>query len=298
VRVSGLEEIRRLPERALAVSPEMLAAARAHFIDAEARRQRGLQEQGKRELQVAIRRTPPEVDGKLDDWAGAQWALIDKRTGQVGDWGRVGLTTEAAVAVAGDRLFVAFRVDDPHLLRNAGTSMHHLFKTGGALDLMIGTDAGANPKRTLPAAADLRLLISRVKDKPAAVLYRPVVPGSGGEPVVFRSPLRGVSFDRVDDVTEQVTLAGAVVKNKQGNRDVAVFEASVPLALLGLRPAPGQVLRADIGVLRGNGFRTLRRAYWTNKAAGLTSDEPSEAELTPQLWGRWRFVADGGSGGK
>ena len=112
----------------------------------------------------------------------------------------------------------------------------------------------------------------------------------GNVPVPFSSPLRTVRFDRVDDVTDQVTLAGAVVKNKQGNRDVGIFEASVPLSLLGLKPKAGQVLRADIGVLRGNGFRTLRRVYWCNKATGLTSDEPSEAELTPQLWGQWRLV--------
>jgi hypothetical protein len=50
-------------------------------------------------------------------------------------------------------------------------------------------------------------------------------------------------------------------------------------------------LRGDIGVLRGDGDRTVQRAYWHNKATGLTSDVPSEAELTPQLWGRWEFRA-------
>jgi hypothetical protein len=35
----------------------------------------------------------------------------------------------------------------------------------------------------------------------------------------------------------------------------------------------------------------LHRVYWSNKATGLTSDVPSEAMLTPQLWGTWQFVA-------
>ena len=61
----------------------------------------------------------------------------------------------------------------------------------------------------------------------------------------------------------------------------------MPLSLLGLSAAPGQTLHGDVGLLRGNGFQTLQRVYWHNKATGLVSDVPSEAELTPQLWGTW-----------
>jgi hypothetical protein len=74
------------------------------------------------------------------------------------------------------------------------------------------------------------------------------------------------------------------------------FELSVPLSLLGLQPAAGLVLRGDVGVLRGSDFQTTQRAYWSNKATGLTSDIPSEAELLPRLWGRWEFVADKAAG--
>ncbi|MGA2658777.1 MAG: hypothetical protein ABSH34_14840 [Verrucomicrobiota bacterium] len=45
--------------------------------------------------------------------------------------------------------------------------------------------------------------------------------------------------------------------------------------------APGLALRGDIGILRGNGFQTTQRVYWSNKAAGITADVPREAELTP-----------------
>jgi len=38
-------------------------------------------------------------------------------------------------------------------------------------------------------------------------------------------------------------------------------------------------------------FQTLHRVYWHNKATGLVSDLPSEAELRPDLWGTWRFGA-------
>ena len=48
--------------------------------------------------------------------------------------------------------------------------------------------------------------------------------------VGFSSPWRTITFDRVDDVSESVTLAGA-----EGN-----YEISVPLSSLGLKPQPGR----------------------------------------------------------
>jgi hypothetical protein len=67
--------------------------------------------------------------------------------------------------------------------------------------------------------------------------------------------------------------------------DIAVYEFAIPLATLNWQPRPGERVRADVGVLRGNGFQTMQRVYWHNKATGLTSDLPGEAELTPHLWG-------------
>ncbi len=43
------------------------------------------------------------------------------------------------------------------------------------------------------------------------------------------------------------------------------------------------------GVLRGSGFQTVQRACWNHKATPITVDAPSEAELTPRLWGKWSF---------
>ena len=55
----------------------------------------------------------------------------------------------ATVAVAGDRLYAAFRTGDPNLLQNSGETPLAPFKTGGALDLMIGADpAPTTPGRT------------------------------------------------------------------------------------------------------------------------------------------------------
>ena len=48
-------------------------------------------------------------------------------------------------------------------------------------------------------------------------------------------------------------------------------------------------IKADIGVLRGDGMQTTQRVYWSNKGTAITSDVPSEAMLTPNLWGKWVF---------
>ena len=276
MRVEGLEHIRRLAEASLQVGTEDLAAAREYLLQGERQRQ---QEQGRLTLRVPIRQVAPKVDGKLDDWAGAAWATID-RSGVTAyfDSNSRPYDVAATVAVAGDRLYAAFRTGDAELLRNSGETPLAPFKTGGALDFMIGTDPRADDSRQTPAAGDLRLLVTVVKGKPRALIYRPVAPGTK-EPVRFSSPWRTITIDRVDDVSGQLRFAAAV----------GIYEVSIPLAVLGLKPSPGRVIRADLGILRGNGFETVERVYWSNKATGITSDVPSEAEFTPGLWGRWVF---------
>jgi hypothetical protein len=277
--VDGLETIRRIPETTIQVSSDDLLKARAYFVEAELQRQKS---KGHGALRIALRSTPPVVDGKLDDWTGAEWVEIDKSgVGAFFDSKTKPYDVSGAVALAGDRLYAAFRTGDSNLLRNSGEMSRALFKTGGALDLMIGTDSNADANRRKPAVGDLRLLVTQVNGKRMAQFYRALVPGTT-EPVPFSSPWRTITLDRVDDVSAQVELAG-----HDGN-----YELSIPLKALGLEPKAGQKIRGDIGILRGNGFQTVQRVYWSNKASGITADVPSEAELTPQLWGTWEFVAE------
>lgn len=221
----------------------------------------------------------PAVDGKLDDWEGASWVSIDKRgVASHFDSNSKPYDVSGAVAIFGDRLYVAVRNSEANLLENSGAMPIAPFKTGGALDLMLGTNPKADEKRANPVEGDLRLLVTIVKNRPLALLYRPVVPGTK-EPVPFASPSRTITIDRVDDVSDRLELAG----------DSGNFEYSIPLHTLGLKVEPGMVLKGDIGLLRGRGFQTVHRVYWANKATGIVTDVPSEAMLTPQLWGRWRF---------
>ncbi|RYX85973.1 hypothetical protein EON83_04250 [bacterium] len=272
LRANGFDAIKRLPPQTLQVTADTLKQAQTYFVQREAARQ-AAKDPGP--MTVAIRPDAPVVDGKLGEWANAQFVTIDTRQQQEGDWGRREMKSEAALAVSGERLYAAFRADDANLLRSQPQSLTNLFKGGGALDLMLGNVEGGQ-----------RLLVTRTgegdKAKTTAMLYRVKDPQAGTEPTLFISSIgntRTVRIDRVQDVSDQITLA----------QDGLNYELSVPLALLRLAPQSGQSITGDIGLLRGNGFQNLQRVYWHNKASGLVSDLASEAELLPNLWGQLQF---------
>ncbi|MBV9849389.1 MAG: discoidin domain-containing protein [Armatimonadetes bacterium] len=267
LRLEGLESAHRLPAQTLTITPPMLAAAHSYFVQQEQARQQA-QARAEKPLTVALRADAPTVDGKLDEWPKEAFVPIDNHT-------------SAALAVSGDRLYAAFQTGDAGLLNNSPEALQNLFKTGGALDIMLEAIPGGE-----------RLLVTQVSGKTAAVLYRPHVPGTTTEPVKFVSMLginKTVTMDRVDDVSDQVMLAG----DGQGN-----YEFSVPLSLLSFSSQPGRTLNGDVGILRGNGHQTLQRVYWHNKSTGLVSDLASEAELTPQLWGTFTLDVDAPMEGK
>ena len=278
VRVSGLETIRRLPESEVRVTAENLLAAHEFFTAREAKRQA---EDGMRVLHVMKLKDEPTLDGKMGDWGNAEWATVDKRGTRANfNSHSEPYDVKAAMGLTGERLFVAYRTGDANLLKNSGETPLAPFKDGGALDVMLSTNpiaAGAKPGKAA-GAGDLRLLVTQVKGKTLALVYRATVPGTAEKDrVPFSSPWRTVYFDKVDDVSDQVKLAGTA-----GN-----FELSIPLSALGWKPTAGQRYRGDIGILRGDEFRTMQRVYWSNKATGITADVPSEAELTPGLWGEF-----------
>jgi hypothetical protein len=274
VRVDNLGSVKRMSPFKLEVTAEALQKAEGYRM---AREEKRLALVGRERLNVLLSDSAPTVDGTLDDWKDAEWVAIEESANkrlQDAAGGKV----EAAVRVAGDRLFVAYRTKESNLLANEGDAWQVLFKTGGALDLMLATNPEASPKRTQAEAGDLRLLVTLMKGKPMAVLYQPVA-GEPKTPGSFSSPWRTITFDRVLDLSSQLNFAA-----KDG-----LFEYSIPLAALGLTPKDGLALRGDIGILRGNGFQTLQRIYWQNKATSTVADVPTEATLTPHLWGNWQF---------
>ncbi len=188
----------------------------------------------------------------------------------------------ARLAYDADNLYVRFEVTAPVELVNAIADPQILFRGGNLLDIQIGADPQADPERQKPAAGDLRLLVTRQERKPLAVLYRPKVKDFAGQPIVLTSPTGQESFDRIE-VVESVGLE----YRKTGTGFVATV--TIPHALSGLAPAPGQSLKLDLGYIYGNkeGTRTAIRSYVFNNSfsANVVDDIPNESRLEPGQWG-------------
>jgi len=262
VHVTGLESVERLPTTAVTISDHTMSQ-----LKAEQYKQSAATAQDKNEirsgdvLHAYLNSSPMVVDGKLSDWSGLKWVDISS--------GKTSAVT-GAIAISGNRLYAAYRTGDVTLLKNSGEMPLAPFKTGGALDLMIATEA-----------VNVRLLVTIINGKPKALIYKNLLKGAGeGEKVPFSSPSRTVKFDRVVDISSQLQFAAG----KNGD-----YEISVPLAVLNLQPTEGMMIKGDIGILKGDGAQTLSRIYWSNKSTSIVSDVPSEAELTPKLWGNWLF---------
>ncbi|HYG76014.1 MAG TPA: hypothetical protein VEK08_13500 [Planctomycetota bacterium] len=210
---------------------------------------------------------PPTIDGDLSEWEGPSASN--------------GSDIQFHIGYDDHRLYLGYLVRDQGPFKNTGEQWDRLFKTGAAVDLQIGTDPNADASRAAPVAGDIRLLLTLMKDKPVAVLYRAVVPGTP-EDKVWRvvSPVFEARFDEVRQV-EDLKMA---VKNEEQRYSV---EASVPLSALDFKPQPGLRTKLDWGILvtGPNGTEVMRRMYWANKATGIVSDAPSEARLHPNLWG-------------
>ena len=232
---------------------------------------------GPPDAQGRVRSTPPVVDGKLDDWAGTDRATIDRS-------GVAAFFDSRSKPVRRHRRGGRGRRPSLRRLSNGRPPPAAQLGRDAPRTLQDGRLPGPDDRRRPPADADrsnpvpgdARLLVTLVRDKPLALLYRAVVPGTK-DPVPFSSPWRTITIDRVDDVSDQLQFAG----QRRQLRAVDPAVRAEPQA------RPGQVLQGDVGILRGNGFETLHRVYWSNKATAITSDVPSEAQLTPRLWGRW-----------
>jgi len=195
--------------------------------------------------------------------------------------------SQAAIAYDHDKLYVvAWSLDGS--VRNAADDPKLLFKSGEALDITLGLDPNADPKRTAPVAGDLRILISKVKGESMAVLYRPVAPDAPADKRMrFTSPVGETQMDLVEVIPDAEIAIKAEAQLK-GTR--WIIEAAIPWKSLGVAPPTvGTKIRGDIGILQSdqNGIRTVNRLYWSGKSQTVVADLPSEARLTPALWGEF-----------
>jgi hypothetical protein len=278
--VDGLDTVKRIPNSTIQVTGQSLRDSQTYLLHTQSAQT--TTESASKTLKVLVLPNELTLDGEPEHLHISDWASIDNRgTKAWFDADTKPYAVRSGVIVAGSSLIAAWETDDPELLVNTGVEKDSLFHTGGGLDLMLQTNPRADPLRATPVIGDERLFVTVVGGKTRAVLFVPVDPASReAQKVLFRSPWQTLSFDRVSDISGQVRL----LSNGKGG-----YEVSLPLKAIGFFPEVGMRIKADIGLLRGSGGRTTQRVYWANKATAIVSDVPSEAVLTPSLWGVWDF---------
>lgn len=268
IEVSNLESIRRFSGK-FSYTP-------AQFADAQTLLSQKIAETSAPKT-FTVPRSTATVDGKPTEWP----ALLDDKQPAMEVQESLSKRYARILARYDDQnLYLAYRVFAPRsAMKNVGQDDRLLFKSGDAVDLMIGPDDAKE------AAGNLRLLMT-IKDgkTPIAVLNVKKAPGAAAsEKFDFSSPWRTITFDRVA-TTRAVTMPSAPGKGGY------IVEASIPWSDLGITPKSGLRLKADVGVLFGDGgTQTVSRQYWSNKATGLVNDVPGEADLEPKAWGTFTF---------
>jgi hypothetical protein len=273
VRVDGLEAMKRLTG-SVTVTKEALTT----LILSELTTARPSPD-GPQRMTMPWLNEVPLIDGQLEEWYAIPFVPI--RT-HVSMEKKTVVDIAAALAYDEEHLYVAARVTDDSPALNTADDPELFFKGGDALDIGLGIDPHANPKRIVPAVGDLRVLLGRWKGKPLAVIYRYVVPGTPEKARrLFPSPITTTAIDMVA-VLKDADVA-VVAKGQEW-----VVEAALPWQQLGVAaPAVNSRIRGDVGVLLGdnNGLRTTQRFYWAGKSQTIVSDTAFEARIAPALWG-------------
>ena len=212
---------------------------------------------------------PPAIDGNLSDWNLANGVSLDSGNGK---------TAEISLGRDADKLYLAYKVHEPNPMRNGGADWRSLFVSGDCVDLMLQTDRKADPNRRDAVAGDERLLFTLFQDKPVAVLYRPVVPGTNS-PVSLASA-------RIDQVIQ--LDAAKWSSSEMPAHGFYTVEASVPLRDLNVNPKSSEDLRGDAGVIFADesGKSRSLRLYYYNKHTEMIDDLATEATLQPNEWGK------------
>ncbi|MGE9290403.1 MAG: hypothetical protein ACQKBT_05410 [Puniceicoccales bacterium] len=284
IQLRGLDSIRRFQGSSFSISSEDVDRLNQYNLEVAKWRQ-DQEELG----EILVRKMDnPQIDGVENDWGDPQWITIQEERVGSGFHGRDVPYTQAALAYDNQYLYVLMRSRDRRFLENAGASPEELFTTGGGLDLHLATRNTSGDRKNAEEG-DVRLFIADVGKEFQAIRYRPVVPGTT-DPVEYYSTAAETQIDRVDDVSESIKAAygEAIVLNGKRKDKYYQVEVAIPIDLLGWDPVRQPVTIGDIGILAGDGGKTISRIYWYNKSTGLVSDAPTEARLQPSMWGPWK----------
>ncbi|MGB2821057.1 MAG: PQQ-binding-like beta-propeller repeat protein [Phycisphaerae bacterium] len=272
VRVVGLDSVKRLKGGTIRIGPEDLARARAF-------RTRYLQE-AVGTKRMAVRKLTPAFTGDFDkDFRDAGARVIEYSK-------QPQAAVRSAAAWDDGHLYLAWDVRDATPWINGAEAPEYLYAHGDTVDFQLATDPKADPKRSDAAVGDLRLSIGPFRGEPTAVLYRPRATDKA--PRTFYS---GVVRDGYTVESVRVVKDARILVKPHRDGKGYTLEAAVPLSVLGVKPAPGLKLRADLGVTHGDkaGKDTVLRTYWHNQNTGIVNDEVFELKLEPRNWGEITF---------
>jgi hypothetical protein len=263
-QVKGLDKIRTSNLPAISVDAAQLATAeRDNTVRAAS---------ADKARNYSIRRTPRKltIDGNGDDWAGLSTMAIGRENSP-----NVGT---ARIAYDNNNLYLLYRVQDSNPWMNEGKDFTRLFKTGDAVDLLLGTEVKPHNN---PLTGDQRIIIANYNGRPTVVLMRPIDPDASPDAhVKYHSPVGEKNFDRVEIIT------GAQAAVTSGGR-IYTVEAAIPLKSLNITLKQGVKLRGDAGIISSDatGLINIARNYWAQPPTNLVNDLPIESWLTPQGWG-------------
>ena len=190
-------------------------------------------------------------------------------------------------------LYLGWVVRNCGPFKNAGNDWRRLFKTGAAVDVQLGVDPSADPRRRDPVEGDMRILVAPMDGKPTVVLYQHIDSTAGEDDGwEFHTGVFQTRFQRVR-ILDEATAAFAPIPAKEGGNGYRV-EAIVPLDAIRLKLAPETRIRFDWGVqeVGGDGAVVMQRLYWANKSTKIVSDEAAEAAIEPGLWGDALFIGE------
>jgi hypothetical protein len=265
LEIQGLETARRFEQKLTITPADVVAAQRAQ--------QAGEVTEPEKPVVFVqhLNQAPNTADWQLDR-DGVQLATSRKP----GRGGRIALKSD------GTYLYLNARIQDETPMVNNGDNWQTPFITGDCVDLMLATDAKADPKRRRAVHGDLRLLFTELRGEPLAVLYRPVVPGAK-HPVQMLAAV-------IDDVRRLPECKPVITREK----GAYTLKARIPLKALGLQTLPSE-LRGDVGVIYGDvtGRDRDQRLYYYNQDTAMISDLSTEATLEPGQWGPLVFAKAG-----
>lgn len=173
-------------------------------------------------------------------------------------------------------LHVAWKVDDPTPMVNAGRDATIAFKSGDCVSVFLAE----SKEYARGTQAGTRVLLTWMDGQCKAVVYRPSGPGRA--PKTFSSPVRSTRFAYVRE-TDAVQAA------LRRTADGYVVTASIPFDVLAVEPASGKAFRGDVGVIFGRETTSHvdRIVRWADEQTNVVNDTPTEAEFFPARWGDW-----------